>query len=149
MARYITDAEYSLSNKAVLMKKILSPDKAAVLLRCGDGYSERANCALALSNYLSDKFGLPYVSVCVKEMKRKKNGKAEVHGLYDPNTKGITIYNLTAVKGNPISIGQFFDTLLHEYMHHYDRYALHLYNSPHTKGFYLRVAELKNRLTKP
>ena len=42
------------------------------------------------------------------------------YGIYYPRTKRISIQNRTAVRGQELAAKTFLDTLLHEWMHHYD-----------------------------
>ena len=78
---------------------------------------------------------------------KKKNGKLvyKRYGYYQPATKYIYIQNRTAVRGKPLAPKTFIDTLLHEWVHHYDFQKLGL-NSIHTKGFYLRIKDVKRKL---
>ena len=71
-----------------------------------------------------------------------ENGKTKGKG----DSPQITIYNKTAVKGDVISIKAFYDTLLHEFIHHYDYEVLKLDRSIHSAGFYKRISDLKNKL---
>lgn len=66
-------------------------------------------------------------------------------GLYKINKRLIAISNLTAVRGQIVAGKTFIDTLLHEWLHHYDTLKLGL-NSIHSKGFYLRLNDLKAKL---
>ncbi len=54
----------------------------------------------------------------------------------------IRIYNLTAIRQQVLSPRVFLETLLHEWVHHYDFAALRLPRSPHTSGFFERVRSL-------
>lgn len=67
------------------------------------------------------------------------------YGYYRPKTKYIYIQNKTAVRGQLLAAKTFIDSLLHEWLHHYDTYSLKL-DSIHTKGFYLRLKDLKIKL---
>jgi len=82
-----------------------------------------------------------------KQYHKKKNGRLvyKRYGYYKPDEKYIFIQNRTAVRGQPLAAKTFIDTLLHEWMHHYDSVKLGL-NSIHTKGFYLRIKDLKKKL---
>jgi surface antigen len=147
MRKFISQADYELSNKAVLLKSVrLESGKSSMVLDSGESVKERGLKSTALVHYLCDKYGIPYVSVCVSDSKRKKQGNGEVRGLYYPAERKIVVYNKTAAKGNVIAIKTFYDTLLHEFMHHYDHCILRLHDSPHTKGFYLRIRKLKAKL---
>lgn len=54
----------------------------------------------------------------------------------------IRVYNLTAIRQQVLSPRVFLETLLHEWVHHYDFAALRLPRSPHTSGFFERVRSL-------
>ena len=70
------------------------------------------------------------------------------YGSYRLGSATITIPNRTAVRGQIVASKTFLDTLLHEWLHHYDTLKLKL-NSIHTKGFYLRLSDLKGKLEIP
>lgn len=82
-----------------------------------------------------------------KQYHRKSAGRVALkrYGYYRPASKNIHIHNLTAVRGQILAPKTFLDTLLHEWMHHYDTYKLRL-RSIHSKGFYQRVNDLKEKL---
>lgn len=84
------------------------------------------------------------LTVLNKPQRKKANGKTL--GFYTVGRHHITIYNLTATTQKTVSIKTFYDTLLHEFMHHYDYKVLKLENSLHTSGFYQRISDLKNKL---
>ena len=67
------------------------------------------------------------------------------YGYYNPHTSYIYIQNFTAVRGQPLASKSFVDTLLHEWLHHYDSRKLKL-NSIHSAGFYNRLRDLKSKL---
>ena len=58
----------------------------------------------------------------------------------------IRIYHRTAVRQQVISPKVFLNTLLHEWVHHYDFDGLRLPRSPHTTGFYARLRALADAL---
>lgn len=78
---------------------------------------------------------------------KKNKGRVvfKQYGYYWPQSKYIYIQNRTAVRGQALAAKTFLDTLLHEWVHHYDSCRLKL-NSIHTKGFYLRLKDLKTKL---
>lgn len=67
------------------------------------------------------------------------------YGHYKPDRASIYITNRTAVREQILAAKTFLDTLLHEWMHHYDTRKLRL-NSIHAKGFYARLTDLKRKL---
>ncbi len=58
----------------------------------------------------------------------------------------ITVAYKTAVRRKVFAFLTFFDTVVHEFMHHFDARALRLAPSFHTRGFYLRVRSLRDSL---
>ena len=68
-------------------------------------------------------------------------------GNYAPLSMVITLFNKTAVKRQIVAIKTLADTLLHEFIHHYDYTRLNLGASPHTAGFYRRIGDLKTKLS--
>jgi hypothetical protein len=58
----------------------------------------------------------------------------------------IRIYHRTAVRGQVVAAKVFLNTLLHEWVHHFDFTALRLARSPHTAGFYSRLRALADAL---
>jgi len=82
-----------------------------------------------------------------KQYHKKRGGKTvyKQYGYYKPDTQYIYINNRTAVRGQILAPKTFFDTLIHEWLHHYDHEKLGL-NSIHTSGFYARLKDLKAKL---
>lgn len=67
------------------------------------------------------------------------------YGYYRGQSRYIYIQNQTPVLGRDVAPRTFLDTLLHEWMHHYDQYKLKL-DSIHTSGFYTRLRKVKEKL---
>lgn len=143
---------YEISNNITEVSlKRFKGDYSRDFLKCGTTISERTKVAQALVNYLCEKFK---IASCIVEVKNKpqlhstRNGKlrSKTYGRYYPHKNYIEIFNLTAVKKQPVSIKTMYDTLLHEFMHHYDMTKLNFTESPHTKGFYMRISDLKEKL---
>jgi len=82
-----------------------------------------------------------------KQYHKKTKGRTvfKQYGYYKPQNKYIYINNRTAVQGKPLAPKTFLDTLLHEWLHHYDHERLGL-NSIHTAGFYARLKDLKQKI---
>ncbi len=82
-----------------------------------------------------------------KQYHKKHKGKVVLrqYGYYKPDRKYIYINNRTAVRGQILAPKTFLDTLLHEWVHHYDHCKLGL-DSIHTSGFYARLTDLKTKL---
>jgi hypothetical protein len=74
----------------------------------------------------------------------------ELQGLYTPaNGRGrdvITVWMLTAKRGQVVAYRTFLRTLLHELCHHLDYTFLRLRDSLHTQGFYQRESSLFHAL---
>ncbi len=114
------------------------------------GVDRRQRLSLALSDELCDLAKIDIVNVKISDAKqfhRRSNGRISMrqYGYYKPDTRYIYITNHTAVRGQPLAPKTFLNTLLHEWMHHYDTCSLGL-NSIHTKGFYLRLKSLEQQL---
>ena len=112
----------------------------------------RQEDAQALVDYLCKKFK---IKKCVVKVTNKPqphstgydgNLKRKTLGTYTLGTDVITMYNLTAIKNKEVAINTFADTLLHEFIHHYDMEYLKLGASIHTAGFYKRISDLKSKL---
>lgn len=117
------------------------------VLACGEGIMEREKAARELLKYLCGKFHISNVRITVTEKARPVQRNGQVHGRYAVQGEMILIYNKTAKTGKAVSIKSFYDTLLHEFMHHYDYQALGLADSLHTAGFYQRISDLKQKLS--
>ena len=120
------------------------------LIKCGDSAKDRQITAQKLINYLCDKFKIKRVPVYVKDwsqphrLNESGNIRSKTFGRYWVSTK-IEIWNKTAIRNQTISINVFADTLIHEFIHHYDTYVLGI-DSIHSTGFYKRISDLLNKL---
>lgn len=120
------------------------------LIKCKDSAKERQIASQELINYLCDKFKIKRIPVYVKDWSQphrvNENGKmkSKTFGRYWVHNR-IEIWNKTAIKSQVISINVFADTLIHEFIHHYDTYVLGI-NSIHSAGFYKRISDLVNKL---
>ena len=147
----MTDYEKSNKYDRVSLNRFRHTEYNA-LLSCGDDITERKFAAQMLLNYLCEKFGIAGVSLYVSPRpqlhtnKNNGNTKSKIYGCYYTNEHKITIYNKTAKLNKVVSIKVFADTLLHEFMHHYDYQYLKLGDSLHTAGFYKRIGDLKRKL---
>lgn len=150
------DAAYNRSNAVTAVK--LNKFKTEFYDRLLKDKSRHAD-AQTLVTYLSDRFHIAPPAVAVTESRQphqtgysawtgRSHLKNKTMGLYNRGTATIYIYNKTAVRGEKVSIKAFADTLLHEFMHHYDYYVLKLPKSLHTAGFYKRISDLKAKLSK-
>lgn len=117
--------------------------------------SNAANTRQRLSDELLDELAdLAQIDICTlkisdrNQVHRKRGGKLtfKQYGYYQPDRKHILIHNRTAVRGQILAPKTFLNTLLHEWMHHYDSCKLKL-DSIHSKGFYTRLKILETKLT--
>ena len=144
---------YEKSNKIEAVKLgRFSHKEYKAILSATENISDRQKQAQTLCDYLSARFKVqaPVVKV-VNRSQPHRTGysgtlRSKTLGTYTPFGQVITIYNLTAVKKQVLSIKQFAAVLLHEYIHHYDFTVLKLGASPHTAGFYKRISDLQNKL---
>jgi hypothetical protein len=84
------------------------------------------------------------------QMRRPPLGGGELQGLYTPGSARrrdlVTVWMLTARRGQVVAFRTFLRTLLHEMCHHLDYTLLHLRDSLHTQGFYQRESSLFHAL---
>jgi hypothetical protein len=110
-----------------------------------------------LLDVLDEAAGLPPCKLTVvdrPQRHRTRGGKLELktYGYYRiawetrPQRGTIRIYNLTAIRQQVLSPKVFLETLLHEWVHHYDFTGLQLDRSPHTSGFFARIRDLAETL---
>jgi len=92
---------------------------------------------------------VPAVQVRVHERRPPLRG-GELQGLYTPGNGRrrdvVTVWMLTAKRGQVVAFRTFLRTLLHELCHHLDYTFLHLRDSLHTQGFYQRESSLFHAL---
>ena len=143
---------YKRSNK--IMEVHFEPSKRACeiceSILSSSGVDERQNLSLELVDDLCDLARIEIVNVKIsgaKQYHRRSGGRVSMrqYGYYKPDVRYIYITNHTAVRGQPLASKTFLNTLLHEWMHHYDTYSLKL-DSIHTKGFYSRLKLLEQKL---
>jgi hypothetical protein len=110
-----------------------------------------------LLDVLDEAAGLPPCKLTVVDRPQRhstRGGKLEMktYGYYriawqsKPQRGTIRIYNLTAIRQQVLSPKVFLETLLHEWVHHYDFTGLQLDRSPHTSGFFARIRDLAETL---
>ena len=143
--------EKSNSIEAVKLSRLSHKEYKAVL-SATESTSDRQRQAQALCDYLSARFKVqaPIVKVVNRSQPHSTSYRgtlrSKTFGIYAPASQVITLYNLTAIKKQVVSIKQIAATLLHEYIHHYDFTVLRLDASPHTAGFYKRISDIENKL---
>lgn len=120
---------------------------AKEVLNSFESSSDREYNGQLLLDYLCKKFRIEPVTLMVTPASRPCSRRnTQTYGLYQVARKHIIIYNTTAKTKKTIAIKTFYETLLHEFIHHYDMVALKLGDSPHTSGFYKRIGDLKEKL---
>lgn len=79
---------------------------------------------------------------------RPSDARGELHGLYQSAGRRelISIWMLTAKRGQVVAYKTFLRTLVHEMGHHLDYQWLGLRDSFHTDGFFRRESSLVNQL---
>lgn len=148
----MTAYEKSNSIEKVALSRLSKKEYQALLAVC-ESIKDRQKAAQALCNYLSDRFHISHTKVnVVNRAQPHSTGysgrlRSKTLGTYTVNSEVITMYNITAVKRQPVSIKVFAGTLLHEFMHHYDMKYLKLNNSIHTAGFYKRISDLESKIS--
>ena len=137
----ILNVEIKPSSKAILLTKKILKSKTTAL---------RQKLSQSLLDELSDLVDIADVRVKISDARQyhKRAGGRVVYkqyGYYKPDSHYIYITNKTAVRQQILAPKTFLDTLLHEWLHHYDHEALNL-DSIHTSGFYARLKDLKMKL---
>lgn len=141
------DKSYIKSNEITEVKlKAFRSSFSKDILLCEESITDRQKVSQKCLDYLCDKFKIEKVKLTVLNKPQRKKANGKTLGFYTVGRNHITIYNLTATTQKTVSIKTFYDTLLHEFMHHYDYKVLKLENSLHTSGFYQRISDLKNKL---
>ncbi len=140
---------YTLSNKITTIDIVPSPSALAHVQRLltVKEVTDRQEISEALLAELSRISAVPVVTLRIADRNQyhsKRGGKVvfKQYGVYYPQSQSITIQNRTAVRGQLLAPLTFIDTLLHEWLHHYDFQKLGI-ESLHTSGFYARLKDLK------
>jgi len=155
MIKMFNKLNYLRSNRITQVKLPISAaaqELSAALLVATD-YRQRQELGESLLDELCDGANMDIVHLTVNDANqkhRRRNGRIVMkrYGLYKIRDRAIHIENRTAARGQIISAKSFLDTLLHEWLHHYDTLKLKL-NSIHSKGFYDRFNDLKEKLRIP
>lgn len=144
----MNSTNYEISNKIENVRlNSFKSDYSESLLNSSENIAIRQKRAETLLKYLCGKFKINNVTLLVTNKLRPCKGIGQIGGWYVVNEKKIIIYNTTAKTNKTISIKSFYDTLLHEFIHHYDYEVIGLTDSLHTTGFYKRITDLKNKLS--
>ena len=143
---------YQRSNRVTSVKlpvNISMKDLVSYLLKVED-VKQRQGLGEQLLDELCDATGIQIVNLKISDTRQyhKRSGGRVVfkqYGYYRPTSSYIYIQNRTPARGQILAAKTFLDTLLHEWLHHYDTHKLKL-NSIHTAGFYQRLKDLKLKL---
>lgn len=145
--------DYALSNDNPQVKlNRFSNTYYKMVMNCNSDYMSRAKVGQKVLDYLCDKYDIARVKLVVHNTPQRHhnnwNGslKDKTLGIYCVGLNRIEIWNLTAKMQKEVSIKTFWDTLLHEFMHHYDYKVLKMGRSLHCVGFYKRITDLKVKM---
>lgn len=137
----ITDVEFSPSSEAkALVRSLLNETSVDLRQKLSQELLDEL-CRLTTIEPVR-------VKISATRQYHKINGGRMVfkqYGYYRGQSRYIYIQNQTPVLGQDVAPRTFLDTLLHEWMHHYDQYKLKL-DSIHTSGFYTRLRKAKENL---
>ena len=141
---------YALSNAIAGVDFKVTPsmrrkvDEVAQWLAAGDKAQVRA-ATQAVLDLLCEAARIPPARLTLKDTAYAKfrGGKA-VWKLYGTCERdgAISVAFRTAVRRQVFAFRTFLNTVVHEFMHHYDNARLKLAASFHTSGFYHRVRNL-------
>jgi len=146
------------ATRAPVQPTATARELARRLLATGDDARERRRVAQLLVDELSAAGGFSRCEVAVADRAQthEHDGQrllSKTYGYYRCWFEGdrvsrarIRIYNRTAVRQQVITSKVFLNTLLHEWVHHFDFDGLRLPRSPHTAGFFARLRALAEAL---
>ena len=144
--------EYDRSNAVAAIPLRVTPRlaKAVHLLEWALSHEDRARTA-HVAQVICDEM---CVALTVRSLRvvvkaeRPSDASGELHGLYQSagRKEVISIWMLTAKRGQVVAYKTFLRTLVHEMGHHLDYQLLKLRESFHTDGFFKRESSLVNQL---
>jgi hypothetical protein len=155
------DATYLRSQRAAglpVRPSLIARGLAERILQSGDDPKERRRLAQMLVDELGAGAGLTPCEVAIadKPQVHQHDGQrlqSKTYGYYRcwfadgrVSRARIRIYHRTARLQKVITPKVFLNTLLHEWVHHFDFDGLRLARSPHTSGFYARLRALAEAL---
>jgi hypothetical protein len=155
--RRFTRAEkraYAISNAIAGVDFRITPsmrrkvDDLAVWLSAGDK-TQVQSATQAVLDLLCEAARITPARLTLKEKADVRfRGRKAVWKLYGTCDRegAITVAFRTAVQRKVFAFRTFLNTVVHEFMHHYDNRKLRLAASFHTSGFYHRVRDLYARL---
>lgn len=131
---------YATKNARLIALRLLKEEDA----------TRREEIGQLLLNELSEFFLIAAPQLTVQDKRQyhtKRDGKLfqKTFGTY--NSGNIRITNRTAIREKVVAAKTFLDTLIHEFMHHYDFNILKLSRSLHTAGFFSRLNEIKEKIS--
>jgi len=146
--------EYDRSNAVRVIPVRVTPRnaRAVQLLEWALTHADRPRTqrvAQVICDELCAVLQVPTLRVEVKET-RPSDRRGELHGLYESagRSQAISIWMLTAKRGQVVAYRTFLRTLVHEMCHHLDYQLLTLRDSFHTDGFFQRESSLVRQLLK-
>lgn len=142
-----TEKEYERSNKIVSVKFTRLSKKEYSDLLSAETIADRQRTAQRLVDYLCEKYGIEPCHVFVKNTPQPSFRNGKKLGQYTTYLNKIVVWNLTAKQKKIVSINVFADTILHEFMHHYDIQFIKLGTTIHCSGFYKRISDLQKKLS--
>ncbi|MBX3025736.1 hypothetical protein KF840_12585 [bacterium] len=144
--------EYDRSNAvaAIPVRVTARLAKAVALLEWALAHADRprtARVAQVICDELCATLRVRSLRVEVKA-ERPSDARGELHGLYQSagQREVISIWMLTAKRGQVVAYKTFLRTLVHEMGHHLDYQLLGLRDSFHTDGFFKRESSLVTQL---
>lgn len=144
--------EYDRSNQVGAIPVRATPRlaRAVALLEWALGQGDRPRVqrvAQVICDELCAALRVPPLRVEVKDV-RPSDQRGELHGLYQSAgpRRVISVWMLTAKRGQVVAYKTFLRTILHEMVHHLDYQLLRLRDSFHTDGFFKRESSLAHQL---
>lgn len=141
---------YVVSNQELAVPVAVTPDLSGRVRALQEALAQGddggiGNHSQRVVDGLCDAVGIARIPVRVGG-RRLVRGGLEFYGFCGRNGF-ITLFSRTARRNHPVAFKTYLNTLVHEYMHHYDWNALQI-QSMHTTGFYRRVRDVYDRLLK-
>lgn len=144
-----SDKVYEKSNSITSVEYVrFSHKEYNKVLTSSESVLSRQRAGQNLLGYLCDKYKVSPCKLIVRNAAQPtfSAGRGKKLGQYRTGVHTIEIWNLTAKQRKVVSIKVFLDTLLHEFMHHYDMEYLKLGATIHCTGFYKRISDLNQKL---
>ena len=140
-------SDYDISNSVTdVYYSRLSHKESRSFLASSDKSLTRQHKAQILLDYLCEKYDIPSMRIYIVDIPQPKKNGTTFRAFYYFNSCSVRMFNLFP-NGEVVPISSLMVTVLHEFMHHYDRYYLGVESTPHTRGFFSRIKDLKFKLT--